>query len=104
MDSTIRNADICRILKIGERTIDRVKKKFVEEGYDSVLERRPSTEMYKRKMDGDLEAKLVTFYCSVPPEGYSQWSLRLLADKLIEINYVDYISNVAVRDVLKKRN
>lgn len=104
VDSTIRNADICRILKVGERTIDRVKKKFVEEGFDSVLERRPSTQMYKRKMDGDLEAKLVTLCCSAPPEGYSKWSLRLLADKLIELNYVDYISHVTVRDVLQKTN
>jgi transposase len=104
VDSTIRNADICRILKVGERTIDRVKKKFVEEGFDSVLERRPSTQMYKRKMDGDLEAKLVTLCCSAPPEGYSKWSLRLLADKLIELKYVDYISHVTVRDVLKKTN
>jgi len=104
VDSTIRHADICSILKVGERTIDRVKKKFVEEGFNSVPERRPSTQMYKRKMDGDLEAKLVTLCCSAPPEGYSKWSLRLLADKLIELNYVDYISHVTVRDVLKKTN
>ena len=104
VDDTIKNADICRILKIGERTIDRVKKKFVEEGYDSVLERRPSTQMYKRKMDGDLEAKLVTLCCSTPPEGYSKWSLRLLADKLVELHYVEYISHVTVRSVLKKTN
>lgn len=103
VDDTIKNVDICRILKIGERTIDYVKKKFVEEGFDSVLERRPSAQMYKRKMDGDLEAKLVNLYCSIPPEGYSKWSLRLLADKLVELNYVNYISHVTVRDVLKKR-
>jgi transposase len=103
-DSEIKNADICKILKVGERTIDRIKKKFVEEGFDSVLERRPSSQMYKRKMDGDLEAKLVTLCCSTPPEGFSKWSLRLLADKLIELNYVDYISHITVRDVLKKTN
>jgi len=103
-DSKIKNADICKILKVGERTIDRVKKKFVEEGFDSVLERRPSSQMYKRKMDGDLEAKLVTLCCSTPPEGFSKWSLRLLADKLIELKYVDYISHITVRDVLKKTN
>lgn len=101
MDSTIRNADICRILKVGERTIDRVKKKFVEEGFDSLLERRPSCQMYKRKMDVDLEAKLVTLCCSAPPKGYSQWSLIILAYKLIELNYVEYISHVTVLDVLK---
>jgi transposase len=103
-DSDIKNVDICKILKVGERTIDRVKKKFVEEGFESVLERRPSIQMYKRKMDGDLEAKLVTLCCSTPPEGFSKWSLRLLADKLIELNYVDYISHITVREVLKKTN
>lgn len=73
-DRDIKNADICKILKVGERTIDRVKKKFVEEGFDSVLERRPSSQMYKRKMEGDIEAKLVTLCCSTPPEGFSKWS------------------------------
>lgn len=103
-DIEIKNADICKILKVGERTIDRMKKKFIEGGFDSVLERRPSSQMYKRKVDGDLEAKLVTICCSTPPEGFSKWSLRLLADRMVELNYVDYISHVTVRDVLKKTN
>jgi len=103
-DIDIKNADICKILKVGERTIDRMKKKFIEGGFDSVLERRPSSQMYKRKVDGDLEAKLVTLCCSTPPEGFSKWSLRLLADRMVELNYVDYISHVTVHDVLKKTN
>jgi transposase len=103
-DSTITNAEISRIIKIGERTIDRIKKKFVEEGFDRVLERRPSSQNYTKKMDGDLEAKLVTLCCSEPPEGYAKWSLRLLADKLVELNYVDSISHVSVRRALKKTN
>jgi len=103
-DVEIKNADICKILKVGERTIDRVKKKFIEGGFDGVLERRLSSQMYKRKVDGDLEAKLVTLCCSTPPEGFSKWSLRLLADRMVELNYVDYISHVTVRDVLKKTN
>jgi transposase len=100
----ITNAEICKILKIGERTIDRVKKKFIEEGFDSVLERRPSNQNYTKKMDGDLEAKLVQLCCSKPPSGYSKWSLRLLADKAVELQYVDYISHVSVSKVLKKTN
>jgi len=103
-DPTITNTEITKILKIGDRTIDRIKKKFVEEGFESVLERRPSSQNYTKKMDGDLEAKLVTLCCSEPPEGYSQWSLRLLADKLVELNYVDSISHVSVRRALKKTN
>lgn len=103
-DTTITNAEIKRILKIGDRTIDRIKKKFVEEGFDGVLERRPSPQNYTKKMDGDLEAKLVSLCCSEPPDGYAKWSLRLLADKLVELNYVESISHVSVRRALKKTN
>ncbi len=103
-DSSITNADITKILKVGSRTIDRIKKEFVEEGFEGVLERRPSSQNYTKKMDGDLEAKLVTLCCSDPPEGHAKWSLRLLADKLVELNYVDSISHVSVRRALKKTN
>lgn len=98
------NKEISKILKVGSRTIDRVKKKFVEEGFEGVLERRPSNQNYTKKMDGDLEAKLVTLCCSQPPKGHSKWSLRLLADKLVELQYVDSISHVSVRRALKKTN
>jgi transposase len=100
----ITNAEICKILKIGERTIDRVKKKFIEEGFESVLERRPSNQNYTKKVDGDLEAKLVQLCCSKPPSGYAKWSVRLLADKAVELQYIDYISHVTVSKVLKKTN
>jgi len=101
---SVTNEEIAKFLRVGERTIDRIKKKFIEEGFDSVLQRRPSSQNYTKKMDGDLEAKLVTLCCSEPPEGYAKWSLRLLADKLVELNYVDSISHVSVRKALKKTN
>jgi transposase len=100
----ITNAEICKILKVGERTIDRVKKKFIEEGFEGVLERRVSNQNYTKKVDGDLEAKLVQLCCSQPPTGHAKWSLRLLADKAIELQYIDYISHVTVGEVLKKTN
>lgn len=103
-DKTITNAEICKIIKIGDRTIDRIKKKFIEEGFEAVLQRRPSSQNYVKKMDGDLEAKLITLCCSEPPKGYAKWSLRLLADKVVELKYVDYISHVSVGKVLKKTN
>ena len=103
-DKTITNAEITKILKIGDRTIDRIKKKFMENGFEGILERRSSSQNYTKKMDGELEAKLVTLCCSEPPEGYARWSLRLLADKLVELNYVDSISHVSVRRALKKTN
>jgi hypothetical protein len=86
------------------RTIDRVKKRFIEEGLESVLERRPTSRIYERKMDGEVEAKLIALCCSKPPKGYAKWSLRLLADKMVELKYVESISHVAVRSVLKKTN
>jgi len=99
VNTEITNAEICKILKVGERTIDRVKKKFIEEGFESVLERRPSIQNYIKKVDGDIEAKLVTLCCSEPPDGFAKWSLRLLADKMVELNYIDSISHVTVREV-----
>ena len=100
----VTNEQISKVLKVGMRTIDRVKKRFIEEGFEAVLERRPTSRIYERKVDGDLEAKLVSLCCSEPPKGYAKWSLRLLADKLVELKYVDRISHVAVRNVLKKTN
>jgi len=100
----ITNAEICKILRVGEKMIDRVKKKFIEEGFEGVLERRPSNQNYTKKIDGDFEAKLVTICCSEPPAGFAKWSLRLLADKMVELNYIDYISHVSVGKVLKKTN
>jgi len=100
----ITNAEICKILKVGERTIDRIKKKFIDEGFESVLERRPSGQNYTKKMDGDTEAKLIQLCCSEPPKGYAKWSLRLLADKMVELKYVEYISHVSIGKVLKKTN
>ena len=97
------NAEINKILKVGMRTIDRIKKRFVEEGFDAVLERKPTTREYDRKADGDLEARLIALSCSEPPEGHARWSLRLLADKLVELEIVDSISHETVRTVLKKR-
>ncbi len=100
----VTNEQISKVLKVGMRTIDRIKKQFIEEGMEAVLERRATTRIYDIKADGDLEAKLVTLCCSEPPKGFAKWSLRLLADKMVELNYVESISHVTVRSVLKKTN
>lgn len=100
----VSNEQISTILKVGMRTIDRVKKKFVEGGLEQALNRRTGSRVYEKKIDGDVEAKLVKLSCSEPPEGYAKWSLRLLADKMVELNYVDSISHVTVGEVLKKTN
>ncbi len=100
----VSNEQISKVLKVGMRTIDRVKKKLIEEGFDAVLERRPTTRNYESKVDGDIEAKLITLCCSEPPKGFAKWPLRLLADKMVELKYVESISHVTVRSVLKKTN
>lgn len=99
----VTNNQISRVLKVGMRTIDRTKKKFVEEGFDAVLERRPTQREYERKADGDFEAHLIALCCSEPPKGFAKWSLRLLADKAVELKYAESISHETVRRVLKKR-
>ncbi len=100
----VTNEQISKVLKVGMRTIDRVKKKFIEDGFEASLERRLTSRVYEKKTDGDVEAKLVTLCCSEPPKGYAKWSLRLLADKMVELKYVESISHVTVRTVLKKTN
>ncbi len=94
---------IAEILRISMRKVDRVKKRFVEEGLEAALGgrqgRRPT---YMRKADGTFEARLVALSCGEPPEGYAQWSLRLLADRVVELGYIDTVSHETVRRVLKK--
>lgn len=84
------------------RKIDRVKKRFVAEGLDNTLNRGKGSRIYVKKAEGDFEAHLVTLSCSKPPDGFARWSLRLLADKAVELAYIDSISHEAVRRILKK--
>jgi transposase len=98
------NEDICKVLKIGMRTIDRVKKRFVEEGFDAALKMAPTARVYDKLVDGDMEAHLIALACGEPPKGHARWSLRLLADKLVELRYAEDISYETVRRTLKKTN
>jgi hypothetical protein len=92
-------------LDVTIQTIERVRKQLVEEGLDAVLRRRTYVQKVSRKkLDGDAEAHLIALACTAAPEGYTRWSLRLLADRMVELGYVDSISNEAVRRVLKKTN
>ena len=96
------NEEISRVLNISMRKIDRVKKRFVEEGLEVALNGKESERVYSKKVAGDLEAHLVALSCSEPPEGFARWSLRLLADKVVELGYVEDISHETVRRTLKK--
>ena len=91
-------------LPVSTRKVERVKKRFVEFGLDAALNKRKADRQRFRKIDGDVEAHLVALSCSEPPEGHVRWTLRLLADKLVELEYVESISYETVRRTLKKTN
>jgi hypothetical protein len=98
------NEEISRVLKTSMRKIDRVKKRFVVDGLDVALNGRKGSRVYAKKADGDFEAHLVALSCSDPPKGFIRWSLRLLADKVVELDYIDNISHESIRRILKKTN
>ena len=101
-DHRTRGKDVATILRISMRKVDRVKKRFVEEGLEAALGRQQSQRSCERKADGEVEAHLVALSCGEPPKGFARWSLRLLADRAVELKYVDSISYETVRRVLKK--
>lgn len=101
-DHRTRGEDVANILRISLRKVDRVKKRFVEEGLDAALGGRQGQRSYVRKADGEFEAHLVALSCGEPPKGFARWSLRLLADRAVELEYIDRVSYETVRRVLKK--
>jgi len=96
---------ISEALEVTVQTIERVRKQLVEEGFDAVLSRREyKQKVSRKKIDGDMEAHLIALSCSDPPEGRARWTLRLLADTVVELGYVENISHEAIRQTLKKTN
>lgn len=96
------NEEMARVLNISMKKIDRVKRRFVEEGLDVALNGSKGGRIYAKKADGDFEAHLVALSCTDPPEGFARWSLRLLADRVAELEYIDSVSHETVRRILKK--
>jgi transposase len=94
---------IAAAVEVGTATVERIRRRFVAEGLEAALGRkkqqRPSRE---RKLDGRAEARLIALACSAPPAGRKEWTMRLLADRLVELEVVDTISDETVRRVLKK--
>jgi transposase len=97
-----KDQDIVDALQIGTATVCRIRRRFVEHGLQAALERKPQKNRRARKLDGQGEAFLIATACSQAPPGRSAWTLRLLADRLIECEVVETISHEAVRQVLKK--
>ncbi len=93
---------IAEAVEVSQPTISRIRKQYVEEGLEAALNRRAPRREYQRKLDGEQEARLVALACSEPPEGQARWSLRLLADRLVELEIVPDISYQTVGRILKK--
>ena len=96
------DAAISQALEIGVRTVERVRQCLVEEGLETALNGRPQGRYKSPKLDGEQEAHLIAVACSAPPAGRKRWTLRLLADRMVELAYVDTLSHETVRQVLKK--
>ena len=95
---------ISEALEVSISTIERVRERFVEAGLAAALEHQAPKRVYRRKLDGEQEAHLVALVCSQPPADSRRWTLQLVADKMVELNYVDKVSRETVRQTLKKMN
>lgn len=99
---TPTDRQIARMLETSSATVGRVRERFFCQGLDAALERSMPDRVYKRTLDGRAEAHLIALACSQAPEGRDRWSMRLLADKAMELGIVDAISHETVRKTLKK--
>jgi transposase len=95
---------IAAALDTTTRTVERVRLRFVTESLESALLPKPTKRIYTRKLDGEQEAKLIAIACSKPPAGKKRWTLRLLAEQVVELEVVDSVSHETVRQTLKKTN
>jgi transposase len=98
-------ADVAKALGVTSRTIEHLKKRFVEDGLEAALERKPREKPPREvTFDGAFEARLIAMACSDVPEGHQRWTVRLLADKVVELNIAPSVSHMTVQRVLKKTN
>ncbi len=102
-DEGLTDQQVAEALTVGPSTVSRVRQRFVEGGLERALNDRPRPGQ-RRKLDGKQEAHLVAVACSSTPEGHSRWTLRLLADQVVKLEFTDSICRETVRQVLKKTN
>lgn len=98
------DVEVASVLNVSVRTVERVRERFVEQGFEAALVPKPSERVYARLLDGAQEARLIALACSEPPDGKPRWTLRLLADRMAELDYAETVSYETVRRVLKKTN
>jgi len=96
-----KDADIADAFGLSVRTVERLRQRFVEAGLEAALKPQAVPRL-PRKIDGEVEAHLVALTCSAPPKGRQRWTLRLLADKMVELGHVSSLSHEGVRQALKK--
>jgi len=96
------DAAIGAALEVNPATVARVRMRYVAAGLEAAVYRQPSARQYRRRLDGQQEARLVALTCSAPPQGHKRWTLRLLADQLVELQVVDSVSYETVRQVLQQ--
>jgi len=96
------DAAIAVAVEVNPATVARVRQHYVTAGLDAALHRKPPAREYHRRLDGEQEARLAALACSAPPEGHKRWTLRLLADRLVELEVVESVSYETVRQVLKQ--
>jgi transposase len=96
--------EIATAYDISTKKVEFVRKRFVEEGLEAALSRKPVTNAHRRKITGEEEAHLIVLCCSQAPEGHDTWTLRMLADKMVELALVESVSHETVRQTLKKMN
>ena len=101
-ESAMKDQEIARVLRVGSATVERVRRRCVEEGLEAALERRQQLNRRPKKLDGQAEAHLIALACSQPPEGRASWTLQLMAGQLVEREIVGSISKETVRRTLKK--
>lgn len=101
-DKVWKDEEISQNYQVSVRTVERLRKRFVEDGLDIALKGKPRLNLDKKKFDGAVEANLVALRCSEPDLGRDSWTLELLADKMVALNYVESISIESVRQILKK--
>lgn len=97
-----KNAAIAEALEVSELTVTRVRKRWTEGGVTAATRHKPQARRKARCLDGAQEAHLLALVCGEPPAGRARWTLRLLADRLVELQYVDEVSHETVRQVLKR--
>jgi transposase len=97
-------ADVAEALGVTTRTIEHLKARFVEEGIEAALTRKPSARPRQLTFDGDFQARLTALACSPAPTGRARWTVRLLAEKVVELKLAGKISPMSVQRALKKTN